>query len=552
MRDVINKNVTEAQLLESAERVFSRGFDKMKLYFMIGLPTETDEDVLGIIEVGRHAMRVGNRLRKGRANVTVSVSTHVPKPHTPFQWCAMDGLDDIRRKQDLLKTSVRTAKGVTLRTHSSITSVLEGVLARGDRPLSAVIERAYENGARFDSWSECLKLAAWEEAFEHFKVERERYLGTIPVDARLPWDHFDLGLEEGFLLREYRKAVKSRLSPPCGKAKGMFIHHTNVEDARSDTRKLVCYDCGIACDMGAMQKTRISFLEAMGAEKPQTRVRLPLAPTATSGARLTTLPETFRPIREGSAPERFRIRFEKTGPMALLGHLDLLRELPRVVRRAGARIAYSKGFHPMPEISFGPALSLGVASLDEYVEVKLIDAKADAEFLDALNRATGDGLKFTDVQLLPNGTPRINSLIVGAEYLLCLSQKTLNGCQLPVADAVTGFLAKEEAFIERRVKDSSKRVNVRRFVRQLGLAADAEQQLQRARVVESFVVLRVELAILPEGAVKTSEVVEAVFGQRDLPYRAIRTRLLLDTGLNRHRPVEDELASLPPIGSSLQ
>jgi radical SAM family uncharacterized protein/radical SAM-linked protein len=528
MRDVINKNVTEEQLMETAERVFSRGFDKMKLYFMIGLPTETDEDVLGIINVGRNAMSVGNRLRKGRANVTVSVSTHVPKPHTPFQWCAMDSLEEIRRKQDLLKSEVRTARGVLLRTHSSVTSVLEGVLARGDRPLSAVVERAYDNGARFDSWDECLNLKAWEEAFQHFQVDRGRYLGTIPVDARLPWDHFDLGLEEGFLLREYRKAVKSRLSPPCGKARGMFIHHTNVEDAKADTRKLVCYDCGIACDMGAMQATRISFLEALGADAPQTRVRLPLAPTQTSSARRRQFPEELRPARPGGIPERFRLRFEKTGATAMLGHLDLLRELPRVVRRAGARTQYSKGFHPLPEISFGPALSLGVASLDEYLEVKLIDAVADEAFLASLNRAAGEGLRFTEIQRIADREPRINSLITGAEYLLCLSQKDLPGASIQtVEDRIRAFLEQSDVSVTRQFKGTSKRINVRKFVRHLQLARDASDEIRRAGVVGVSLALRVEVAILPEGAAKTSEVVAALFAQEGVPHRAIRTRLIV-------------------------
>src|SRR5690606_20621189 len=198
MRDVINKSVTEAQLLETAERVFSRGFDRMKLYFILGLPTETDEDVLGIVSVGKNALAVGQRLGK-RPKVTVSVSTHVPKPHTPFQWCAMDAPEEVRRKQELLREAVRGVRGLILKVHDSTTSFLEGILARGDRKLGVVIERAYLNGARFDSWEEQLDLEVWREAFAHFRIDTERYLGTLPTGARLPWDHIDVGLEDGFL-----------------------------------------------------------------------------------------------------------------------------------------------------------------------------------------------------------------------------------------------------------------------------------------------------------------------------------------------------------------
>ncbi|HKO89807.1 MAG TPA: TIGR03960 family B12-binding radical SAM protein, partial [Polyangiaceae bacterium] len=245
MRDVINKNVTEEQLLETAERVFSKGFDTMKLYFMIGLPTEEDADVLGILQVAKNALAVADRLGRKRAKITISVSTHVPKPHTPFQWCAMDTLSEVRRKQALLRQALGRDRRLTLRCHDSTTTFLEGIFARGDRRLADVLERAFMNGACFDSWEDQLRLPAWQEAFTHYGIVPETYLGTLPVSARLPWDHFDIGLEQGFLAREYRKALQNRLSPPCGKAAGMFIHHTNVADARSDERRLVCYDCGV-------------------------------------------------------------------------------------------------------------------------------------------------------------------------------------------------------------------------------------------------------------------------------------------------------------------
>ncbi|MEO7097594.1 MAG: TIGR03960 family B12-binding radical SAM protein, partial [Polyangiales bacterium] len=166
MRDVVNKNVTEEQLMQTAERVFSRGWSKMKLYFMIGLPTERDEDVAGIVETGKKALEVGKKVQKGKPpSVTVSVSTHVPKPHTPFQWAALDALPEIERKQTILRNEAKRA-GVDLKMHDAAGSVLEGVLARGDRSLGNAIERAYRDGARFDSWEECLDLARWQRCFD--------------------------------------------------------------------------------------------------------------------------------------------------------------------------------------------------------------------------------------------------------------------------------------------------------------------------------------------------------------------------------------------------
>src|SRR5258706_14550579 len=138
----------------------------------------------------------------------------------------------------MLRDALRGVRGLTLRTHDGAPSVLEGILARGDRTLADVIERAYLGGSRFDSWDDQLRLNLWQEALSHFRIDADRFLGTIPVGARLPWDHIDVGLEDGFLAREYRKALASRLSPPCGKAKGMFIHHTNRQEAAADARRL--------------------------------------------------------------------------------------------------------------------------------------------------------------------------------------------------------------------------------------------------------------------------------------------------------------------------
>src|SRR6185312_10979675 len=192
-----------------------------------------------------------------------------------------------------------------------------------------------------------LRLDVWEEAFAHFGVDRARYLGTIPLSARLPWSHIDVGLEDGFLAREYRKALQSRLSPPCGKVAGMFVHHDNLEDARADQRRLVCYDCGVACDLTQMREERFTFLEKLGADKR----RLPLA-SVTMGdpQRVPQTPPAPRPpvveeaaaevaprprVPQGRGGHRYRFRYEKTGAVALLGHLDLIRELPRILRRVG-------------------------------------------------------------------------------------------------------------------------------------------------------------------------------------------------------------------------
>ncbi len=199
MRDVVNKNVTEEQLMETAERVFSRGWSKMKLYFMIGLPTEEADDVRGIVETGARARNIGRRAQKGRSpEVTVSVSTFVPKPHTPFQWCAMDTRETVLGKQRVLRDVARQTK-VKLRMHDSEGSWLEGVLARGDRSLCDAIERAYLNGSalRLLGGPAQAALRGWRPSTT--AIDTGRFLGTIPTSAKLPWDHIDVGLGAGLL-----------------------------------------------------------------------------------------------------------------------------------------------------------------------------------------------------------------------------------------------------------------------------------------------------------------------------------------------------------------
>ncbi|MDQ3368309.1 MAG: TIGR03960 family B12-binding radical SAM protein [Myxococcota bacterium] len=399
MRDVVNKNVTEAHIEESSRRVFSRGWHRLKLYFMIGLPTEEDADVRGIVETGQRMLSVGHQLVGHRAEVTVSVSSHVPKPHTPLQWCAQDTEEEIRRKQQILRNTARSSdrKALRLKHHHSGVSFIEGIIARGDRRIADVLETVWRNGARFDGWEEIFDLERWTAALAQHGVDVAAYLGTRPVSARLPWDHIDVGLEDGFLLSEYRKAMKGRASPPCGKVAGMLIHHTNLADAEPDRRKLVCYDCGVACDLSKMREDRLVALRVLRAEQPtHHQLAQVSAQVAADGAGLVDVSERgggspaevaeHTRDRETDRAERvrlaghvgagapwstYRIRFAKLGRSAFLGHLDLVRLLARSFRRADLPLAMSRGYSPKPRISFGPALGLGVPSLGELMDVDL-------------------------------------------------------------------------------------------------------------------------------------------------------------------------------------
>jgi radical SAM family uncharacterized protein/radical SAM-linked protein len=535
MRDVVNKNVTEEQLMETSERVFSRGWSSMKLYFMIGLPTEEESDVREIVRVGARARSVGRRVKKelrdkglpnggGAPKVTVSVSTHVPKPHTPFQWCAMDTADQVRHKQAWLEEEKRASGGVELRMHDCDTSWLEGVFARGDRRLAPVLERAFRAGARFDSWEDQLEIRIWEEAFAAEGIDIAPYLGTIPVTARLPWDHIDVGLEEGFLAREYRKALGSRLSLPCGKVAGMFVHHTSLEELEHDDRKLVCYDCGIACDLTAMRSERLVYLRKLGAERPREPGPKPLDAPAAARPSGKRAPVTF----EQGAPRRYRFAFRKTGPAAFLSHLDLIRALPRAFRRNGLPLYYSTGFHPKPEMTFGPALSLGVASLCEMVDVKLTADLEPEALLGVLTASSPDGLVFFGASALGPNDAAISRIVDVARYALAVPQAVLaeRGGESWLRERVEAARAAKELRLLRRIDGIGKWVDVREYLRRIDLEdAVAARAIADAGLMGDFVTLGVDLEIRGSGAIKISEVAEALGGSEPLVHRAVRVAI---------------------------
>lgn len=530
LRDVINKNVTEEQILTTAQRVFSHGWHRMKLYFIMGLPTETDDDLLGIVDVGRKALEIGRRYSRKRPEVTISVSVHVPKPHTPFQWCAMDSLPEIRRKQQLLRSEIRKVRGLELKLHDPTASVLECILARGDRCLADAIQVAFEAGARFDSWDEHFRPELWDAAFQQCGVDRETYLGTIPISSRLPWGHIDVGLDPDFLPREYRQAMRGRLSPPCGKPLGLHLHHTNLEDATSDGRKLVCYACGIDCDLTKMRDQRTEYLTQLGASKPREAVKPAIV---TPQPELHAAPEKQRPTREFLSAQRFRFRFGKLESAVFLGHGDLIRELPRVLRRAGLRLKYSEGFHPKPELSFAPALSLGVPSLDEYFDAVVIDPPPIEEILLRLSHEQASGLWFRGATPLSKDDPGLSKLVHAAHYVLIIPSVTVTavGGEAAVLSRISEFMAKESVLIERRKENTVSKIDARRFVQKCDRAIDTS-----VSAIEPFtgrlsgILCDLVVSLGQSGSVKPREVLSAMLPIGGNEAGAIRLALLDETG----------------------
>ena len=231
LRDVINKNVTEDDLLHSVRTAFEQGWKAVKLYFMMGLPTETDEDIVGIAELAQKVVDCYKEVKGKRGvKVTVSVSCFVPKAYTPFQWFAQVPQEEFERRQRLLKESIRD-RAISFHYHDARASVLEGALSRGDRRLSAVIETAWRNGAKFDGWTDQFRDEVWKDAFRRCGVAPEFYSRrTRDLEEVLPWAHTSPGVSADFLRREWQRAQEAALTHDC--------------------RRETCTGCGVCPELG--------------------------------------------------------------------------------------------------------------------------------------------------------------------------------------------------------------------------------------------------------------------------------------------------------------
>jgi len=233
LRDVINKGIDEESIYACLEEVFSKGWDKVKLYFMMGLPTETEEDLSGIIRMAHESIKIARRKGRKRASVAVSVAGFVPKAHTPFQWEAQNSIEEFKSKGRQLKLQIKD-KALSLKYHEPEQSFLEGVFARGDRKLGDVIERAWLKGARFDGWSETFDLTRWLDAFDECGLNPADYTRARDEREQLPWDRIDVGVTKAFLLKERSAAYAASRTPGCGRIPGHSFE---------------CNGCGLKCEV---------------------------------------------------------------------------------------------------------------------------------------------------------------------------------------------------------------------------------------------------------------------------------------------------------------
>jgi radical SAM family uncharacterized protein/radical SAM-linked protein len=480
LRRVVNKDIDEEEILETARRVFRQGWLSVKLYFMIGLPTETQEDLEGIVRLCERILAEGG-VRKNRGKLHVSLSPFVPKPHTPFQWVSQLPLSETQARMAFLRRELKR-KGIQVKWQDPHLSLLEGAFSRGDRRLGEVLLRAHDLGCRFDGWSEHMRFELWEKAFAATGIPLEKYV-TRPfaTEGQLPWDHLDMGVSREYLLEEYRRGLAGQRTPDC--------------------RGGHCQGCAV-CD-----GERISVTLSP---------RVPLSPFP--GMRAFESP--YHRSKGQEIRRRFRVRYTKTGPARVLSHLELTSVMVRALRRAGVPLRFSQGFHPMPRMDFGPALPVGVESLDEYMDLEVFGFVEPAQVLEALRRELPEGLE-------PLGCEEV---AVDGPSLFQRPSRVWYWVQVPgevgptgegLASRISEFLGKDTCMVERVRKNGvrSQTLDVRPMV--------------EAVTVESRDQFEMQILAAPEGGVRVLELAGAILGLEEPEVRRLRIRKTRVEGLER-------------------
>jgi len=389
MRDIVNKGLTNEELLRGVKTAFEQGWDKIKLYFMIGLPGETDVDVLGIAETVRWLQQQCQGYRRRLLNFNVTISNFTPKPHTPFQWHSVS-TTEFKRKQELLRSEFRRMRGVKANFTDVRISAMEDFVGRGDRRLSAVVRRAWQLGAGMDSWFDNLDRAfgAWENAiaesdltWKYRQVENgewnifgkenlaETEVSFESLHEALPWDHIDTGIDKNWLIEDLQKALEAATVPDC-----------SFEG---------CSHCGICgTDFGHNIVIEAPPIPAFSGE--------------------------FKPNPE--KVQRLRVWLGKLGDMALVSHLDLVRLYDRVVRRASLPIAYTNGFSPSPRIMIANALPLGATSSGEIVDFELTQVMDVETFKEQLAAKLPQDIPVYRVEEVDLKAPAATQVLEKAEY----------------------------------------------------------------------------------------------------------------------------------------
>lgn len=420
LRRVINKGLTNQEILNMAREVFGAGWNLIKLYFMIGLPGEKEGDVEDIISLAKEVVRQN---RGKNAKINVSVAAFVPKSHTPFMWVPQVSLEESRGRIRKIRDALRDHRRVRVKWNQPEMSWLEGIFSRGDRRLTGALIEAWRSGARFDAWGEHFNKALWEEALRRSGLDPNFYLyRSRSLNETLPWGHIQSGVTAGYLKKEWKRALEGVLTPDCREK---------------------CLECGV-CD--------------------HDRVAPVLHRTWSPPAALP--PVTGDP---SGTIRKYRITFSKTDGAKHLSHLELVRLFIRAFRRAGLQMAFSKGFHPKPKVSFATALPVGTESLHETVDIQTCEAIPHRDGRERIGRQLPSGINVLFLEDITRETGKVR--LRESHFLI-----TLDGVE-PARTDLEKFLQSVDFPIIKKGKNGEQIINARPLVAELRIVPPSEVKL---------------------------------------------------------------------------
>jgi len=412
LRTAINKPLTNRDILSTAGQVYEAGWNLIKLYFMIGLP---GEDVKDLEDIAQLVKEVSNLARGGgkRAKLNVSLSTFVPKAHTPFMWESQITLEESQRRIRLIRKALKGER-VRVKWNQPELSWLEGVFSRGDRRLVRVLIEAWRLGARFDAWREHFKMDVWNEAFERSKVDPDFFLyRSRSIDEVLPWDHIKSGITKGYLKKEWEKTLKGKITPDCREK---------------------CLECGV-CDHKTIDPILIKHWS------PPCEMK------------------TTSPHHKQAPVKKYRMTFSKTDSARYLSHLELVRVFIRALKRAGLNFVFSQGYHPMPKLSFTPALPVGMESLHETADIELYETMPFSLAKEKINQQLPNGIKIANLEEIAR-EQKISSLRESHFYI------TVNGLEIDRNDLET-FLHSDCFPITKVGRKGTQQIDARALVKSM-------------------------------------------------------------------------------------
>jgi len=418
LRDVINKNITEKDIIDTVSNAFLLGWQVVKLYFMIGLPTETDDDLEAIVDLVKRIKTV-NRKNRRKSQINVSIATFIPKSHTPFQWSSQISLEESKYKINWLKKKLKIS-GIRFKWQNPEVSIIEGLWARGDRRLNRLLVDAYTKGCKFDGWSDKFRYRLWEASFKEKRVDIDFFtIRDRDISEPLPWDHIDTMVSKDFLISEWNKAQEGL--------------HT------IDCRTGHCSQCGV-CDFEAIKPQVFD-------DRKEDRVK--------------SFAKDHHQVKDY---KKFRISFSKLDQAKYFGHLEMVKIFFRAIRRAGIPVKYSKGFHPKPLISFEDALPIGVESLNEIFYLSVPGNVKPQTIINGLNRHLPKGLCILGCHLAP--TISSNNIFEPATYMVTSQNGFFDEGKINHFNTVSEFI-----ITRFNRKNKTKKINLKEMVINLTLLA---------------------------------------------------------------------------------